>query len=87
MKNNFKFLAIIIILVVIVLIVSVEIKYRVETISKGAGQEKIKTEETINFNNIDSEVGPTLTEEQAKEAIEQNKESGGFHDFMDPEDL
>ena len=87
MKNNFKFLTIIIILIAIVLVVSVEIKNRVETVSKGASQEKIQTVETVNFNDIDSEVGPTLTEEQAKEAIEQNKESGGFHDFMDPEDL
>ena len=87
MKNNFKFLAIIIILVAIVLVISVEIKNRVETVSKGASQEKIQTEEITNSNNLDIEVGPTLTDKQAKEAIENNKKTGGFHDFFAPEDL
>lgn len=79
MKNNFKFLAIIILLITVVLVISVEIKNRVETVSKGVG--------ITNFNNIDSEVGPTLTDKQVEEAIEQNKETGGFHDFIAPEDL
>jgi len=71
----------------IVLIISIEIKNKVEIVSKGASQENIQTEEIIDSNNLDIEVGPTLTDEQAEEAIENNKKTGGFHDFIDPEDL
>lgn len=35
----------------------------------------------------ENEVGPTLTEDQSKEAIRTNEKTGGFHNFINPEDM
>lgn len=44
------------------------------------------TDEISPIPSIDSEVGPTLTDQQAEEAIKINKETGGFH-TLSPEDV
>jgi len=79
MKDNFKLLIVGALLIVVSLVVSLRINNTVDTISKGAEQETPQ-------NNIDIEVGPTLTQEQVEEVIEENKRTGGFYDTSDDED-
>lgn len=87
MKNNFKLLIIGIIMVIAVLLVSVRIKNRVDTVSKGTEQGNEQTGQETIIDDLDVEVGPTLTDKQVEEAIEYNKEMDGFHYFFAPEDL
>ena len=50
-------------------------------------EEKDVADEITPEIPIEDEVGPTLTEEQAKEGIRNNDKTGGFHNFINPEDM
>lgn len=84
MKDNFKLLIVGVLLIIVSLVVSLRIKNSVDTISKGA--EQYNRQEEIPQNSVDIEVGPTLTLEQAEEAIEENNRTGGFYDTGSGED-